>query len=60
MTGEAAHQLHMDHEIGTLEAGKRADMTALAHDPFSIEPAELRDIEVRGTVLAGVPFDAGP
>ena len=50
---------HMDHEIGTLEAGKRADMVALARDPFSVEPIALRDIEVRGTVLGGVPFDAG-
>ena len=58
VTVDAAHQLHMDHEIGTLEAGKRADMVALAHDPFSVEPSALRDIEVRGTVLGGVPFDA--
>jgi predicted amidohydrolase YtcJ len=50
----------MDHEIGTLEAGKRADMVALAEDPFSLDPARLRDIEVRGTVLGGVPFAAVP
>jgi predicted amidohydrolase YtcJ len=59
VTVDAAHQLHMDHEIGTLEAGKRADMVALARDPFSVEPTALRDIEVRGTVLGGVPFDSG-
>ena len=58
VTVDAAHQLHMDHEIGTLEAGKRADMVALADDPFSVDAAELRDIEVRGTVLGGVPFTA--
>ena len=58
VTVDAAHQLHMDHEIGTLEAGKRADMVALGSDPFSVAPLELRDIEVRGTVLAGVPFAA--
>jgi len=58
VTVDAAHQLHMDHEIGTLEAGKRADVVALARDPFAVEPEELRDIEVRGTVLAGRPFDA--
>ena len=33
-------------------------MVALAQDPFSVEPIELRDIEVRGTVLGGLPFDA--
>jgi predicted amidohydrolase YtcJ len=59
VTVDAAHQLHMDHEIGTLEAGKRADMVALEHDPLSVKPMELRDIEVRGTVLGGVPFAAG-
>lgn len=57
VTVDAAHQLHMDHEIGTLEAGKRADMVALAQDPFEADPAELRDIAIRGTVLGGVPFD---
>ncbi len=59
MTVDAAHQLHMDHEIGTLEAGKRADIVALAQDPFEVAPTELRDIEVRGTVLGGIAFDAG-
>lgn len=58
VTVDAAHQLHMDHEIGTLEAGKRADMVALGRDPLSLEPGELRDIAVRGTVLGGVPTAA--
>jgi len=59
VTVDAAHQLHMDHEIGTLEAGKRADMVALARHPIAAPREELRDVEVRGTVLGGVPFAAG-
>ena len=38
-------------------AGKRADMVALAEDPFEVAPEALRDIEVRGTVLDGAPLD---
>jgi predicted amidohydrolase YtcJ len=58
VTVDAAHQLHLDHEIGTLEAGKRADMVALSDDPLAVEASELRDIEVRGTVLGGEPLAA--
>ncbi|MEM7218444.1 MAG: amidohydrolase [Pseudomonadota bacterium] len=51
----AAYQLHMDHEIGSLEAGKRADMTVLDADPLTVAPEEIRDIPVWGTVLDGRP-----
>ncbi len=55
----AAHQLHLDHEIGSIEPGKRADFTALSDDPLTIDPMEIRDIEIRGTVVGGVAFPAG-
>lgn len=53
-TVDAAHQLRMDHEIGSLEPGKRADVTALAEDPHDVDPGHLRDIVVHGTVVDGV------
>ena len=53
-TVDAAHQLHMDHEIGSVEAGKFADFAALAQDPFDVDPMALRDIAVHGTVCGGV------
>jgi predicted amidohydrolase YtcJ len=51
-----AHQLKLDREIGSIEAGKRADFAVLADDPTEIAPEALRDIEVRGTVFGGRPF----
>jgi predicted amidohydrolase YtcJ len=53
VTVDAAHQLRMDHEIGTIEAGKLADFVALGADPYDVDPIELKDIEVRGTVVGG-------
>jgi predicted amidohydrolase YtcJ len=55
----AAYQLHLDHEIGSIEVGKRADFAVLAQDPFDVDPMELRDIPVWGTVLGGRVFRAG-
>ena len=50
----AAHLLKMDHEIGSIEVGKHADFAILDKDPTEIDPMKIRDIRVRGTVLAGV------
>lgn len=57
-TIDAAFQLHLDHEIGSLEAGKRADFTVLEDDPLTVDPMAIRDISVWGTVLGGRPFKA--
>lgn len=55
----AAYQMHMDHEIGSIEAGKRADFAVLSDDPLTVDPMEIRNIEVWGTVLSGVPSQKG-
>ena len=52
-TVDAAFQLRMDHEVGSIEAGKRADLAALSDDPCTVDPMAIRDIEVVGTVLGG-------
>jgi len=54
----AAYQLKLDHEIGSIEAGKLADFAVLAEDPFEVDPMELKNIEVWGTVLGGEPMPA--
>ena len=49
----AAHTLHLDHEIGSIEAGKRADFTVLEGDPLAVAPEALKDVPIWGTVLGG-------
>jgi len=57
-TVDAAYQLHLDREIGSIEAGKRADFTVLEADPFEVEPMALKDIPVWGTIVGGDVFEA--
>jgi len=52
----AAYTLKMDHEIGSIEAGKRADFCVLDDDPLDVDPRSLKDISVWGTVLGGRVF----
>ena len=52
----AAYTLKMDREIGSIEAGKRADFAVLGDDPTAVNPAALKDVPVLGTVLGGTPF----
>lgn len=54
----AAYMLKLDHLVGSLEAGKFADFAILDRDPYECEPAELRDITVHGSVVAGRHFPA--
>lgn len=58
-TIDAAHQLKLDHDIGSLEAGKLADFAVLEEDPFEVSPEELKDIPVWGTVVGGTSHVAG-
>ena len=58
VTVSAAYQMHLDHEIGSLEAGKKADFAVLEENPLTVEPMTIRDIKVWGTVLAGTKFKA--
>jgi len=53
-----AYQLHMDHEIGSIEAGKLADFAVLDESPLDVDPMAIRDIAVWGTVVGGAVFEA--
>ncbi|MGE0881085.1 MAG: amidohydrolase [Acidimicrobiia bacterium] len=50
----AAFTLKMDHLVGSLTAGKLADMAVLDADPIEVAPTEIAAITVRATVLGGV------
>lgn len=54
----AAYTLKLDDQIGSIEAGKRADFCVLEEDPTQVAPDKLRDIEIWGTVLNGKIFEA--
>lgn len=49
----AAYTLKLDGEIGSIETGKRADFAILGDDPTAVDPAELKDVPVLGTVYGG-------
>ena len=60
MTADAAWQCHSDHEVGTLEVGKRADLVVLAEDPRRVDPDALADLEVLETWFDGEPAFTAP
>ena len=53
VTISAAYSLQLEDEIGTLETGKRANMTVLAENPLTADPTKLREIAVWGTIMEG-------
>lgn len=58
VTLDAAYQLKLDHELGSIEPGKLADFTILEENPLAIDPMRLKDIKIWGTVVGGKPFAA--
>jgi predicted amidohydrolase YtcJ len=58
VTLAAAHTLHMDGEVGSIECGKRADFAVLEDDPLEAAPERLRELRVWGTVMGGRIFEA--
>jgi len=43
----------LEHEVGTLEAGKRADLVVLNRDPGGLAPEDLDRLSVERTVCGG-------
>lgn len=59
-TRDAAYQLRMEDEIGSLEVGKRADLVVLDRNLFETDPYEIHETDVTLTVLDGeVVYRAG-
>ncbi|MHA1164837.1 MAG: amidohydrolase [Alphaproteobacteria bacterium] len=54
VTSEAAWQLYSEHEVGSLEAGKLADLVILDKDPRKVDPDTIKDIRVIETWMDGM------
>ncbi len=50
--GGAKTMMHED-TVGSIEAGKYADMVVLDRDPFDIDPAEISEVRVLMTIFEG-------
>ncbi len=52
-TIDAAYQLHMEDEIGSLEVGKKADLVVLSRNLFETDPYEIHKVEAMITLMNG-------
>ncbi|MCP4306955.1 MAG: amidohydrolase [bacterium] len=52
-TIEAAYQFHEDDIKGSIEPGKLADLVILDRNPLTVDPMELKDLEVLETIKEG-------
>jgi hypothetical protein len=52
-TLDAAYAQFEDAVKGSIEVGKRADLTLLSANPVSVPPEEIRDIQVERTIVGG-------
>jgi predicted amidohydrolase YtcJ len=61
ITANAAYELHCENDVGSLEAGKLADLIVLDRNVFKIPPREIADTKVLLTVVGGkVVYTGGP
>ena len=44
----------MEHDIGTLERTKRGDMVVLSDNILAMDPARIKDVQVKYTIINGV------
>jgi predicted amidohydrolase YtcJ len=55
VTRNAAWACHSEHEVGSLEPGKLADLVLLDQDPRSVPPTEISNIRISETWMDGKP-----
>ena len=53
VTIDAAYQYFEEDTKGSIEVGKRADLTILSNDPTGVDPQEIADILVLETIKDG-------
>ena len=52
-TINAAWQLHIEQQVGSITVGKKADLVILSDNPYHKDPFQLEDIKVVETFLEG-------
>jgi len=52
-TIDAAYQLHLEDQIGSIEAGKKADLVVLEKNLFEVDPYSIHELAVEMTMLDG-------
>lgn len=58
-TVESAYVEGREHEKGSIEEGKLADLVVLSEDPTAVDPGRIKELEVLQTVVGGnVVFDS--
>lgn len=60
ITANSAYELHAEHDVGSLEVGKLADLIVLDRNPFKIPPRQIADVKVLLTVVGGRVVYQGP
>ncbi len=53
MTIDAAWQPRMEHEIGSVEVGKYADLVVLEKDLVEVETMEISRVKIVATMMDG-------
>jgi hypothetical protein len=52
-TRNSARAMNMENSLGTIAAGKRADLVLLDRDVLTVSPEEMRETKVLWTMVAG-------
>ncbi|MFP5528253.1 amidohydrolase family protein [Peptococcus simiae] len=56
LTLDAAYANGEEDVAGSIEVGKRADLTILGANPLKIDPSKIKDIPVKATIVNGSPI----
>jgi hypothetical protein len=60
VTIDAAWNLRLERETGSIAPGKKADFVVLGADPREVPPEEIAEIPIWGTVFEGALFPLAP